>query len=97
MKNFLYYLAAVTLLVTMSFPVKAGYLDLTGADVIGEAQVCVFKGKIRACVLLEKGGKRYQVVADQKGELYIYLVETKEENGVTVVKRATLIWSRDSV
>jgi len=95
--NAKYYIALVAILISMQFPAKADYISLEGGDIIGESQVCLFRNQIRACVLVEKDKKRYQVVADQKGELYIYLVETAEENGVTVVKKASLLWARDSV
>lgn len=95
--NAKYYIALVAILISMQFPAKADYVDLTDGDIIGESQVCIFRGQIRACVLVEKDKKRYQVVADQKGELYIYLVETQEEKGVVTVKKATLLWARSSV
>ena len=95
--NTKWYLALALVLVMSQFPAKADYINLEGADLIGEAQVCVFHGQIFACVVLEQNGKRYKVVADTKGELEIWQVETKEENGQTIIIHEVLVWARNSV
>lgn len=66
MNNFKWYVALALVVISMQFPAKADYVNLEGGDIIGESQVCIFRGQIRACVLVEKDKKRHQVVADQK-------------------------------
>jgi len=57
MNNFKWYVALTLVLVFMHFPAKADYVNLEGGDIIGESQVCIFRGQIRACVLVEKDKK----------------------------------------
>lgn len=89
-------LLAATLLV---FPpkVRAEYVDLEGADIVGEPQPCRFDGRVRGCVLVKKNSQHYQVVFDQKGEYKIFKVELETRNNHVFVVRPVLLWVRGAI
>ena len=67
--------------------VEAQHVDLKGGTVVARS-LCTEHNKQYVCVIVEKDGKTYGVLVDQKGEHSIYLVDGGEMK---------LIWSRGSV
>lgn len=86
-RKVVFMLAFICLLLVGLNVARAEYIDLKGADVIGQTR-CTKDNKIFICVVVEFKDVKYLVLIDRKGEYEIYLVGEKE---------TTLIWSRDSI
>jgi hypothetical protein len=88
MRNIVYYLAGVAILYSMSFPVKADYIDLRGGEVVNQGVCGHSDRKAYNCIAVLKDNKLYNILFDETGEVAIYIVEGK---------KASLIWSKSSV
>ena len=68
--------------------VRADYIDLRGSEVLNQGQCKHTDGRVYLCVAVSNGGKFYNVLLDEKGEVAIYIINER---------KALLLWARSSV